>query len=212
MTKLMYAGLAACAALLALPVQAKDVRITQDMEVAEIAINGTTIVIERIEDLDNRLENDFAKTSRKCPPFCIHPMKAADGVETVGELELIEFLREDVAGGNGLLVDARIPAWYEKGAIPGAVNIPFTLLSADDNPYLEDILAALGGVNNGGTWDFAGAKTLMLYCNGPWCDQSPRAINGLIEAGYPAEKLFYYRGGMQNWQLLGLTVTQSATN
>ena len=92
------------------------------------------------------------------------------------------------------------------------MNIPFTLLSADDNPYLEDILAALGATKTDGDWDFSEAKSLALYCNGPWCDQSPRAIQGLLKAGYPAEKLFYYRGGMQNWQLLGLTVTTIATN
>ena len=212
MYKLVISAIAACITCAVLPASARDVNITQDMEVAEVNINGNQVVIERIQDKNNRLDNDFAKTSRKCPPFCIHPMKAAENVETVGELELINFLREDVAAGRGLLVDARIPAWYEKGAIPGAVNIPFTLLSADDNPYLEDILTALGAVNRGGIWYFAKAKNLMLYCNGPWCDQSPRAIKGLLKAGYPAEKLFYYRGGMQNWQLLGLTTTSNLTN
>jgi hypothetical protein len=39
-----------------------------------------------------------------------------------------------------------------------------------------------------------------------WCDQSPRAIKGLLHLGYPAEKLLYYRGGMQDWMILGLTV------
>jgi len=28
----------------------------------------------------------------------------------------------------------------------------------------------------------------------------------MIEAGYPAERISYYRGGMQNWRLLGPTV------
>ena len=49
------------------------------------------------------------------------------------------------------------------------------------------------------------AKDLVLWCNGPACGQSPRAIHGLIEVGYPPQKLFYYRGGMQLWQLFGLT-------
>jgi len=62
-----------------------------------------------------------------------------------------------------------------------------------------------------GTWDFGGARELLLFCNGPWCGQSPRAIRNLIAAGYPPEKLHYYRGGMQNWQLLGLTVVKPAT-
>jgi hypothetical protein len=29
----------------------------------------------------------------------------------------------------------------------------------------------------------------------------------MIDAGYPADKIAYYRGGMQVWRLLGLTVT-----
>ena len=32
------------------------------------------------------------------------------------------------------------------------------------------------------------------------------AINHLLSAGYPANKLSYYRGGMQAWRYLGLTV------
>jgi len=45
----------------------------------------------------------------------------------------------------------------------------------------------------------------VLFCNGPWCDQSPRAIRGLRKIGYPADKLHYYRGGMQDWLIMGLT-------
>jgi rhodanese-related sulfurtransferase len=55
-------------------------------------------------------------------------------------------------------------------------------------------------------WDFSAALDLAMFCNGPWCDQSPRAIRNLTEAGYPPEKLRYYRGGMQLWLLLGLSV------
>ena len=53
-------------------------------------------------------------------------------------------------------------------------------------------------------WDFSNAKKLILWCNGWWCGQSPTAIRGLLDEGYPAEKLFYFRGGMQSWQLYGL--------
>jgi hypothetical protein len=30
----------------------------------------------------------------------------------------------------------------------------------------------------------------------------------MIEAGFPAERIYYYRGGMQMWQLFGLTVVE----
>ena len=64
----------------------------------------------------------------------------------------------------------------------------------------------MGGKQKNDEWDFTSAKKLILWCNGMWCGQSPRAIQGLLELGYPAEKILYYRGGMQVWQSLGLTV------
>jgi rhodanese-related sulfurtransferase len=67
-------------------------------------------------------------------------------------------------------------------------------------------MGLLGGDEKNDLWDFTNAKKLMLWCNGMWCGQSPHAIRSLLEMGYPAEKLFYYRGGMQAWQSLGLTV------
>ena len=56
---------------------------------------------------------------------------------------------------------------------------------------------------------YCGAEVprVALFCNGPWCGQSPTAIRRMIDAGYPADKIAYYRGGMQVWRLLGLTVT-----
>ncbi|WP_051928691.1 rhodanese-like domain-containing protein [Thermopetrobacter sp. TC1] len=204
-------ALSALFGLAAVQVQAAETRkvnIAPGMPYVDVKVGGKTIRIERIQDTKHRLTNSYTKTSRPCPPFCIQPMTAAPGVNTVGELELIDFLKKKVEKGKGVLVDARIPAWYRKGTIPGAVNIPFTLL-APDNPYRDKILLVLGAKKlEDGTWDFGGARELLLFCNGPWCGQSPRAIRNLIAAGYPPEKLHYYRGGMQSWQLLGLTTVK----
>lgn len=200
---------AVCAGFASTAALAQDVRLTPDRMSAEIEINNETITIERNQDQTAVIAADFAKTSRACPPFCIHPMSAGEGVETVGEMELIAFLEEHVASGDGLLLDSRIPSWFEKGTIPSAINLPFTALSPD-NKYRDEILAALGGSKTDDGWDYSEAKELLLFCNGPWCDQSPRAISDLLEAGYPAEKLRYYRGGMQNWYLLGLNVVKSS--
>lgn len=184
---------------------AEEVRITQELPYFVTEIDGQTVRIDRIQEQSHRLSSDFTKTSRPCPPFCIHPMKVADGVETVGELELMEFIDTEVTGKTGLLVDARVPVWYQKGTIPTAINVPFTLFDTE-SPFLPEILTALGARRNGDGWDFSAAKSLALFCNGLWCDQSPRAISNLLEIGYPAEKLLYYRGGMQAWQSVGLTV------
>ncbi len=192
---------------------ANEVNLTENLPHVDIRYGGEIVRIERNQDTSHKLDNSFAKTSRPCPPFCIHSMQAATGVETVGELEVLDFLLTEIRQGRGLLVDARIPDWYLKGTIPGAVNIPFTVAAASaEDVDLGKVLIALGSAKNpAGEWDFRNAKQLLLFCNGPWCDQSPRAIKGLLRLGYPPEKLKYYRGGMQMWQLLGLTTVKPAS-
>ena len=193
--------------LISLPAAANEVSITDYLPFVDVNHNGETVRIERIQDQQNKLTNSFAKTSRPCPPFCIHPMKAAPGVETVGELELMDFLKTRVVDENGLLVDSRMPDWHSKGTIPGSVNIPFTILEPGSE-HADAILGLLGATRDGDRWSFRESKELMLYCNGPWCDQSPRAIRNLLRLGYPPEKLSYYRAGMQGWQSMGLTVVK----
>ncbi|MGH1576664.1 rhodanese-like domain-containing protein [Planktotalea sp.] len=187
---------------------AQDVRITQDMDKVSVNLNGATVSIERNQNQGNRLTSEFTKTSRPCPPFCIQPMSLGEGVSTYGELEVISFLQNDVATGKGLLIDTRLPDWFEKGSIPGAVNLPFSTLE-ENNPFRDEILRALGASDASGSWEFSSAFGLTLFCNGPWCEQTTRAVNALLGVGYPPEKLNYYRGGMQNWLLLGLTTTNS---
>lgn len=205
-----------------------DVNITEFLPTVQFTVQGRTYTIDRIQDENNEITGGFAKTSRKCPPFCIHPMEAAPGVTTAGEMELMEFLKNKVEKGAGLLIDARAESWYVKGTIPGSVNIPFTVFTAEEkDPKLLEALKMLGvrpGESINWTdashrvmddfnqhvrkfhWDFSNAKEILLFCNGPWCDQSPRAIHGLIKLGYPVNKIYYYRGGMQDWLLLGLSV------
>lgn len=185
-----------------------EVNITENLPYLDIVHEGETIRIERIQDTANQLNNSFTKTSRPCPPFCIHPIEIAPGVKTVGELELLDFLSKQVRQNTGLLVDARMPEWYEKGTIPGSINIPFTILSSGlENPHTARILKLLGAKQRqDGKWDFSNARELLLFCNGMWCDQSARAIKNLLSLGYPAERLLWYRDGMQAWQMLGLTV------
>ena len=53
------------------------------------------------------------------------------------------------------------------------------------------------------------ALNVVLYCNGPNCGQSPTAMAAMVEAGFPASKIFYYRGGMLAWTSLGLTTREN---
>lgn len=180
----------------AAPAGAGEVRITSDTKTVSVETEDGPVIIQRNPDQSAVIEPAFAKTSRKCPPFCIQPMEAAPGVKTVAELEVIDFLK----GKKGVLVDARTTDWHLKGTIPGSVNVPYTDITSPD---------ALEEFGCKGT-DCSGAKTLCLYCNGPWCGQSPTAIKALLKAGYPAGKLLYYRGGVQNWKGLGLNMVEGS--
>jgi rhodanese-related sulfurtransferase len=196
--------------ILASAVQAQQVRITPEIAYVDVEHAGTPVRIQRIQDTGNRIIDDFAKTSRPCPEFCIHPMRVAAGVETLGELELMDFMTRQVKSGSGMVIDARLVEFHRIETIPTSVNIPFTVLKGD-NPQIGRILQALGARSTGpGQWNFEQARTLALWCNGPWCDQSSRAIKALLQLGYPPEKLKYYRGGMQAWKLMGLTTVVPA--
>ncbi len=189
-------GAAACM------LQAATVEITDGVPFVEVADgNGKTYKIEREQHPGSYLTNTYALTSRPSPPFFIQPFEAAPKVETYGELELLDFIKNH----KGVFIDARLPNWYYKSAIPTARNIPFKVFLSD-TPEREAVLKSLGvEYDREGEYDFSNAKVLLFYCNGAWCGQSPTAIYALMEIGYPPEKMKYYRGGMQSWQLLGLT-------
>ncbi len=185
------------------------VGLTPDMPYAEVKHKGNKVRIKRIQNELNKLTGNFSKTSRPCPPFCITPIEAAPNVKTVGELELIKFLQQNSDSQKGLLIDARLANFYDVETIPGAINIPFTLFAS---PSIKEVVLLLGATVKNDKYDFSDAKILYLFCNGPWCEQSPRAIKALIDFGYPATKLYYYRGGMQLWKLFSLTTVLPKPN
>lgn len=189
------------------------VKITGDVASVKVKHGAKTVEVMRNQDTNAVIDPGFAKTSRKCPPFCAQPMHIAPGVEVVGEVEVIHFMATKIADGTGTLVDARTPDWHAKGTIPGSINIPYTDVNPSlgaDEVAIADAMEQFGAVKKGDGWDFANAKSVLLWCNGPWCGQSPTAILGLLELGYPAEKILYYRGGMQSWKIFGLTVVPPA--
>jgi rhodanese-related sulfurtransferase len=172
-------------------VLAEPVGLTKDMP--SVTIDG--VEIARIQDNDHEVTGEWARTSRACPPFCIQPMSPAPGVTTLGELELIAALQDpDVT-----VIDSRTPDWFKGGSIPGAINVPYT--------QMTDHLGEFGCEIDFDGWDCTEAQPVVLFCNGAWCGQSPTAIRRMIEAGFPAGQIGYYRGGMQAWRVLGLSVT-----
>jgi len=184
---------------------AKDykVKITEDLPYVDVEVYGKIVRIQRIQDTNNKLRNSYIRTSRMTPPFYIQPFEPVKGVETYGELELLDFIKNRLNYDEGALIDARIPKWFKMGTIPGAVNLPFSLFYAKE--YKDDVLEYLGAQKKDGKWNFDKALTLVIFDNGPWDQQAVDEIKNLVKMGYPKEKIKYYRGGMQYWQILGLT-------
>ncbi len=189
------------------------VGITADIASVTVKHQGKTVIIQRNQDNKNTIAADYAVTSRDCPPFCIRPIKLAAGVETIAELEIIEYLQKVSNGDKSILViDSRTPNWVKKGTIPGSINIPWTQLSmtAGGNALsiAEILTEQFGVIVEDDLYDFSKAKTLVMFCNGMWCGQSPKNIKTLLKFGYPANKIKWYRGGMQDWHILGLTTVK----
>jgi len=181
---------------------ALDVKITKDIESVTINEGDETIVIKRIQDKKHRLPAEFTKTSRECPPFCVQPMYI-DKVKPIGELELLGYLK-NMEDENILLIDARSREWYKRGTIPTATNLPFTMLKRKSK-VLPKVLKLLGAKKVGKKWDFTDVPKMIIFGNGIWDPQATKEIKSLLSLGCPANKILYYRGGMQDWYLLGLT-------
>jgi rhodanese-related sulfurtransferase len=107
-------------------------------------------------------------------------LHAAAGVQTVGELELVEMVEQGAA-----VIDCRTAGSFGGRTIPDSVHIPH-----------DEMIDRIEELDRG--------RVSILFCNGPQCPQSPRAIRGLLDAGYPAEALAYYRGGMHDWVTLAM--------
>ncbi len=205
------------ASILSLSAHAKDdaaveVGITAKVSSVDVIHMGKRMSITRNQNKDNVIPKIYSKTSRACPPFCIQPMNIAPNVETIGELEMLGYLKKSSAGAPVMVIDTRTPEWMMRGTIPGSVNIPWTKLSVqgsdtwEDSPTAEEVIVdRFGATMKDGKLDFSQAKTLVIFCNGAWCHQSSENIKLLLKKGYPADKIKWYRGGMQSWTSLGLS-------
>jgi rhodanese-related sulfurtransferase len=138
----------------------------------------------------------------------VQPITLGQGIQTVGELEVLKFLKLlDISPDEYAIVDSRKETWYQEISIPHAINIPYTDIAFDEH-FPDDFKKNLNLLNisiQKDKLDFSKAKKIILFCNGSWCAQSARAIQEFIKLGYPPDKLFWYRGGLQDWIGLGFT-------
>ncbi|WP_131108329.1 rhodanese-like domain-containing protein [Pseudomonas sp. Sample_10] len=77
-----------------------------------------------------------------------------------------------------VLVDVRGPLAFERGHLPGAINIPGRLLNAE-------YLAA-----------YPKTSLFVVYCAGPHCNGANKAAVKLAALGYPVKEMI---GGVTGW-------------
>lgn len=77
-----------------------------------------------------------------------------------------------------VLVDVRGPLAYERGHVPGAINLPSRTLTAE-------ALAA-----------YPKPTLFVVYCAGPHCNGANKAAVRLATLGYPVKEMI---GGVMGW-------------
>ncbi len=126
----------------------------------------------------------------------LQPLVPEPGIVPVTEIEVLNAINDE----GFILVDMRTQEWFLDATIPGSVNIPYTEVAMR--------MDELGCAKQGSGWDCARAMKVLGFCNGPVCPQSPTAMRAMIRDGFPADRIYYYRGGMLDWDALGLTTVE----
>jgi len=200
MSKLLFALLVGVVGITA--GQFDKVKITPDMSYIYVYHKGKAVKVHRIQDTKNKLTGEYAKQYRLGQD--IQPVKIHKDIQTIAEVELLKFMKTKGNDKSGIVVDLREKKEYKKESIPSAVNIPARV--KNDKVKLERILKVLGAKKAAdGSLDTSRALDVVFYCNGLWCGKSSEFIHTFLELGYPADKMFYYRGGFQMWKILGFT-------
>jgi len=126
----------------------------------------------------------------------LQPLVPVAGVHPVTEIEILNAMNDR----DALLVDMREPEDRANGTIPGSMHIVYTEVAGRLNE--------VGCTKTAGKWDCSKAKKVFAFCNGPVCPQSPTAILAMTREGFPADRIYYYRGGMLDWDALGFPVVK----
>lgn len=160
----------------------------KQVSIAPFTLNGVSFSQKR-----GTVPDAFMHPSkRKCKPFCVQP-ESIPGATTI-KVGDFPSLAADINSGATLIVDMRTNNWYKKGTIAGAISLPYSSLIGKKR-NAEARMKKLEG------------KAVIGFCNGWWCGQSPIALLAMIKHGY-AGKLYYFRGGVQDWVDAGFSLVK----
>lgn len=166
------------------------------------------------ENISKNIPNECKKTLITTSGI-IQPLFINDKIKTLSEIEILEFIynKSSKEPNSYSLVDTRKAAWFNQQTIPSAINVPFEDLIYDKD-FKDEFYKAYENLGikimnlEKNEFDFSNAKTVIFFCNSPWCPISTKTINYFLKLGYPSNKMMWYRGGMSEWNSLSLSVTK----
>ena len=119
---------------------------------------------------------------------CITP----DSAPVKPRYEVIDAEMAKVLFDRGaLFIDLRIPAYYEQGRIPGAVNLTW------GRRFNPTRLAAVADPD----------REIVIYCYGINCDLSGKATESAVTWGYT--EVYYFVRGFPAWTAADYPVEES---
>lgn len=108
-----------------------------------------------------------------------------DGTVRVSAEEVIDLVG---ANPNLVILDTRKASDFQKGFIEGAISLPNTDTNAAS--LAKHVPSK--------------STPILLYCNGSKCGRSAKSAQIALAEGY--NKIYWFRGGMEEWEAKGLPV------
>ena len=163
----------------------------------------TAPTLDSLDDILPTVDESQPGGSHPLPPDMNDPLQivgsAASGVPDIPDVgRPIQIQTSKVKAffdaRAATIIDAREPAEYAEGHIPGAINLPYEQ-AATDMELLENFDAK--------------GMPIIVYCGGGTCEVSMNLGFSLVSAG--KKKVLVYMGGWPEWVTAGYPVATGAT-
>jgi rhodanese-related sulfurtransferase len=168
-----------------------------------LAWRYTPPTLDSLEDIAATAAGAQPGGSKPLPPDMNDPLQigaaATEGVPDIPDVGRpiqiqISKVKAFFDAKAGAIVDAREPADYAEGHIPGAINLPYDEVVTDPE-RLEK-------------FDPHG-KPIIIYCGGGTCELSMNLGFAMVNAGQ--KKVLVFMGGWPEWSTSGYPIAKGAT-
>ena len=198
----LWQGVAAIVAVGCLLGVAQNALVRQGNSKGGLAWKYTAPKLDSLDDLAPAAAESQFGGSNPLPPDMNDPLQivgsAASGVPEIPDVgRPIQIDTSKVKAffdaGAATFIDAREPAEFAAGHIPGAVNLPYEQVATD--------MATLENFD-------AKGKAIIIYCGGGTCEVSMNLGFTLVSVG--KKKVLVYMGGWPEWTAAGFPVAQGS--